>query len=205
MATLTEGRRLGILGGTFDPIHDGHLVAAQEACWQLHLEQVLFVPAGAPPHKQGRVISPAAHRLRMVELAIADTPQFRVSQIDLNRGGPSYTLETLRLLRTELGPEPALYFIEGADSLAEILTWHQPQGILELCELAVVRRPGVDVNLAQLETELPGLTAKVHWVAMPWLDISSSDIRARVRLGRPISYLVPPGVEAYIRQAALYR
>jgi len=205
MAALTKGCRLGILGGTFDPIHHGHLVAAQEAWWQLGLEQVLFVPAGAPPHKRGRPISPARHRLRMVELAIADKPQFTVSQIDLNRDGPSYTLDTLRLLRAELGPEPVLYFIEGADSLAEILAWHEPLRILELCELAVVRRPGVEIDLGMLERELPGLTAKVHWVDMPWLEISSSDVRARVRQGRPISYLVPASVEAYVRQEGLYR
>jgi nicotinate-nucleotide adenylyltransferase len=205
VAELTQARRLGFLGGTFDPIHHGHLMAAQEAWWQLHLEQVLFVPAGAPPHKRGRTISPAAHRLRMVELAIAGKPQFRVSQVDLKREGLSYTLDTLRLLRAELGSEPVFYFIEGADSLGDILKWHKPQGILELCELAVVRRPGVDVDLGELEADLPGLAAKVHWVEMPRLDISSSDIRARVRVGRPISYLVPACVEEYVAQQALYR
>jgi nicotinate-nucleotide adenylyltransferase len=141
----------------------------------------------------------------MVELAIADKPQFAVSQIDLNRDGPSYTLDTLRLLRAELGPGPALYFIEGADSLAEILAWYEPLGILELCELAVVRRPGVEVDLPGLENQIPGLTAKVHWVDMPWLEISSSDVRARVCQSRPISYLIPAHVEAYVRQEGLYR
>jgi nicotinate-nucleotide adenylyltransferase len=205
MAAVGRPGRLGVLGGTFDPVHHGHLVAAQEAWWQLGLEKVLFVPAGAPPHKRGRHISQAEHRLRMVELAIAGKPHFGTSRIDLDPHGLSYTLDMLRLLRAELGPEPTIFFIEGADSLAEILTWHEPQGILELCELAVVRRPGVTIDLARLEAKLPGLTAKVHWFEMPWLDISSSDVRARVRQGRPVSYLVPDLVEAYFSEQGLYR
>ena len=205
MAALRQPGGLGVLGGTFDPIHHGHLVAAQEAWWQLSLEKVLFVPAGLPPHKRGRRVSDAAHRLRMVELAIAGKPHFAVSRVDLERHGPSFTLDTLLLLRKEVGPEETLYFIEGADSLADILQWHRPQGILELCELAVVRRPGVTIDLAKLEARLPGLASKVHWVEMPWLDISSSDIRSRVKQGRPITYLVPDSVEAYVSELALYR
>lgn len=201
--TLPGG--LGVLGGTFDPIHHGHLVAAQEAWWQLKLDRVLFAPAGVPPHKRGRHITAAAHRLRMVEMAVAGKPHFAVSRVDLDRHGPSFTLDMLLLLRREVGPEKRLYFIEGADSLAEILLWHEPQAILGLCELAVVRRPGVTIDLASLDARLPGLAAKVHWVEMPWLDISSSDVRARVRQGRPISYLVPECVEAYLREQALYR
>jgi nicotinate-nucleotide adenylyltransferase len=201
-------RRLGILGGTFDPIHHGHLVAAQETWHQLALDQVLFVPAGSPPHKRGDGVKPPAapplHRLRMIELAIAGHAQFAVSRVDLDRPGPCYTADMLRLLRAERGAEPAIYFIEGADSLADILKWYRPQEIIELAELAVVRRPGVTLELSELEEALPGLTARVHWVQMPWLDISSSDLRARLREGRPISYLVPPPVEAYIREHRLY-
>jgi len=197
-------QRLGILGGTFDPIHHGHLVAAQEAWHQLGLDRVLFVPAGAPPHKPRRPISAAEQRLRMVELAIAGHPAFAASRVDLDRPGPCYTADMLRLLRTEWGPEPAFYFIEGTDSLADILTWYRPQQVLELADLAVVGRPGASVDLARLEVVLPGLAARIHWVQMPWLDISSSDLRARVREGRPISYLVPPAVEGYIREQRLY-
>jgi len=202
---MRQAGGLGVLGGTFDPIHHGHLVAAQEAWWQLGLEKVLFLPAGLPPHKRGRRISAAAHRLRMAELAIAGKPHFAVSRVDLERQGPSFTLDTLLLLRKEVGPEEALFFIEGADSLADILKWHEPQGILELCELAVVRRPGVTIDLAKLEVRLPGLTSKVHWIEMPWLDISSSDVRARVKQGKPISYLVPDRVEEYVSAQSLYR
>jgi nicotinate-nucleotide adenylyltransferase len=209
-ATATAGEaagveRLGILGGTFDPIHHGHLVAADEASYQLALDKVLFVPAGAPPHKPARPISPARHRLRMVELAIAGKPHFAVSRVDVDRPAPSYTVETLDLLRAEWGAGPRFFFIEGVDSLSDIATWYQPQRLIELCELAVVRRPGAEIDLPELERQLPGLTARVHWVRMPLLEISSSDLRARVLAGRSISYLVPREVEAYITQHRLYR
>ena len=197
--------RLGILGGTFDPIHHGHLVAAQEARYQLGLDLVLLVPAGNPPHKPSRPISAAVHRLKMVELAIAGTPHFALSRVDLDRPGPCYTVDTLALLREEWGSGPTLFFIEGADSLAEITTWYRPRRLIQLSDLAVVRRPGVDLDLDRLEAELPGLGQRLHWVQMPQLEISSSDLRARVRDGRPISYLLPESVEAYISEQGLYR
>lgn len=197
-------RRLGILGGTFDPIHHGHLVAAQEAHHQLELDRVLFVPAGDPPHKLSRPLSAAHHRLRMLELAIAGQPHFAISRVDLDRPGPCYTVDTLTLLRSEWGPGPTFFFIEGADSLADILSWHQPQRLIDLCDLAVVERPGVEIDLSQLERQLPGITSSLHWVRMPSLEISSTDLRARVRAGRPISYLLPAVVEAYIREHGMY-
>jgi len=198
-------RRLGIMGGTFDPIHHAHLVAAEEARHQLGLGLVLFMPAGDPPHKPGRPVSTACHRLRMLELAIAGKPYFAVSSVDLNRPGPSYTVEALHLLRREWGPTPVFFFVEGADSLTEILNWYHPERLIELTEIAVVDRPGAQVDLTDLELRLPGLSARLHWVRMPSLDISASDIRARVRDGRPISYLVPAAVEAYIVEHGLYR
>jgi nicotinate-nucleotide adenylyltransferase len=198
-------RRLGLLGGTFDPIHHGHLVAAGEACHQLRLDQVLFVPARTPPHKPGRPILPIHHRLRMIELAIAGRPHLALSRVDVDRLGPNYTVDTLELLRADWGPDPALFFIEGADLLADIAAWYQPDRLIELCELAVVERPGVEIDLFQLEGELPGLTSRIHWVQMPRLEISSSDLRARARAGRPISYLLPAAVEAYILEHELYR
>lgn len=198
-------QRLGILGGTFDPIHHGHLVAAGEAHHQLGLDRILIVPAGTPPHKPDRPISPAHHRLRMIELAIAGKPHFVLSRVDVDRPGPSYTVDTLKLLRAEWGPNPRFFFIEGADSLTEIQTWYQPQHLIELCELAAVERPGVEIDLPALEKQLPGLASRIHWVHMPRLEISSSDIRARTREGRPISFLVPPAVEAYILNHGLYQ
>jgi len=196
---------VGILGGTFDPIHHGHLVAAEEAHHQLGLDRVLLLPAGRPPHKPMRPISPVLHRLRMLELAIADKPYFSISRVDVERPGPHYTVDALGLLRAEWGSEVTFFFIEGSDSLADIPTWYQPQRLIELCELAVVERPGSRTRLPQLEEQLPGLTARIHWVQMPYLDISSSDLRARVQAGRPISYLLPPAVEAYILELGLYR
>jgi nicotinate-nucleotide adenylyltransferase len=193
------------MGGTFDPIHHGHLVAAQEACYQLNLAQVLFVPAGEPPHKPRRPISAAHHRLRMIELAIAGQSCFDLSTVDLDRTGPCYTVDTLELLRLERGPGAEFFFVEGADSLVDIPSWYRPQRLLELCELAVVGRHGTEIDLTRLDSQLPGLTDRVHWVDMPRLDISSSDLRARIREGRPISYLVPAVVEAYILEQGLYR
>ena len=197
--------RLGILGGTFDPIHHGHLVAAQEVLYQLRLDRVLFVPAGDPPHKPSRPVSPAPHRVRMVELGTAGRDDFVLSRVDVDRPGPHYTVTTLRLLRQEWGPEASLYFIEGTDSLADILSWHRPERLIELAELAVVERPGVQLDLGELERHLPGLRERIHWVRMPSLEISSTDLRARVREGRPISYLLPAAVEAYVREQGLYR
>jgi nicotinate-nucleotide adenylyltransferase len=209
MAALTQRgaesvARLGILGGTFDPIHHGHLVAASEAWRQLALDRVLIVPAGVPPHKPNRPISPACHRLRMLELAIAGRPHFEISHVDLERPGPCYTVNTLELLRAEWGPRPTFYFIVGADSLTELATWYKPQRLINLCELAVVERPGINVDLPQLEVQLPGLSSRVHRVRMPLLEISSSDLRARVREGQSISYLVPGEAEAYIYEQNLY-
>ena len=198
-------RRLGILGGTFDPIHHGHLLAAEEAHHQLALDRVLFVPAGVPPHKPARPISPADHRVRMVELAIANKPHFALSRVDVDRPGPSYTVHTLELLRARWGPGPQFFFIEGNDSLSDIACWYQPQRLIELCELAVVARPGAQIDLAGLERQVPGITGRIHWVQIPLLQISSSDLRARVRAGRSISYLVPREVEDYIRRHGLYR
>lgn len=197
-------QRLGILGGTFDPIHHGHLVAAGEAQHQLALDLVLFVPAGSPPHKPERPISAAHQRLQMIERAIAGIPHFGLSRVDVDRPGPCYTVDTLRLLRTEWGSAPTFFFIEGADSLAEMPAWYQPQRLIELCELAVVQRPGVDLNLPRLESQLPGITSIIHWVQMPLLEISSSDLRSRVREGRPIAYLIPAAVEDHIREHHLY-
>jgi len=198
-------RRLGVFGGTFDPVHHGHLVAAEEARHQLDLDQVLFVPAGRPPHKPTRPISPVHHRVRMIELAIAAKPYFALSHVDVERPGVCYTVETLELLRAEWGPGPIFYFVVGTDSLADIPTWYQPQRLIELCELAVARRTGAEVDLVRLEERLPGLRDRIHWVPIPLLEISSSDLRARVRAGRPISYLVPSAVEAYVLEHGLYR
>ena len=168
------------------------------------LDRVLFVPAAQPPHKPDVYICPAQHRLRMTELAIASNPHFEVSTVDLNRPGPDYSVDMLMLLRKEKGPQPEFYFIMGLDSLAGIMTWHDPARLIELCTLAVARREGYEVDLAALETSLPGVTDRTLLLDTPELGISSSDIERRVREGRPIRYLVPQSVEDYIRAHGLY-
>jgi nicotinate-nucleotide adenylyltransferase len=166
---------------------------------------VLFVPAGAPPHKPSRPVSDTDHRVRMVELGIAGKADFVVSRVDVDRPGPHYTVDMLQLLQEEWGPGASLYFIEGTDSLADILEWYRPERLIGLAELAVVERPGVDLDLENLEQYLPGLRERIQWVQMPSLEISSTDLRARVREGRPISYLLPAAVEAYAHEQGLYR
>jgi nicotinate-nucleotide adenylyltransferase len=198
-------RRVGVLGGTFDPIHHAHLVAAQEVLYALALDTVLFVPAGNPPHKPARPISAAEHRLAMVSLAIAGRPGFQLSRVDVERPGPHFTFDMLTVLRQSWGAGTRFFFIVGADSLAELTAWHRPQGILGLADLAVVDRPGVAVDVPALEARISGLASHLHWIAMPLLEISSTDLRARVRDGRPISFLVPQPVEDYILAHGLYR
>ncbi|MBC7263037.1 MAG: nicotinate-nucleotide adenylyltransferase [Chloroflexi bacterium] len=199
-----EQRRIGVLGGTFDPIHYGHLIIAEDARATLGLERVLFVPARRSPLKQPHSSAPAHHRVRMVELAIASNPHFELSRVDLERPAPSYTVDTLRLLQEAWGPRADLYFIIGADSLADLLRWHQPEEIIRLCHLVVAPRPGHRADLEALETHLPGITARTILLHSPEVGIAAVDLRRRVREGQSITYQTPPEVEAYIREHRLY-
>ena len=197
--------RVGVFGGTFDPIHIGHLVSAEEARMELKLERVVFVPAGLPPHKLDHVMSPVEHRLAMVELAIASNPHFAVSRVDVDRFGPCYTVDTIELLRDEWGRGVEIYFIMGSDSLLDILTWHNPRRLIRLCRFAVVSRPGYEVDLDELDALLPGVASRVQMLNAPELAISSTDIQQRVREGLSIKYQVPEAVEDYIYQHKLYQ
>ena len=197
--------RVGVLGGTFDPIHYGHLVIAQEALVWLALSRVIFVPAKNPPHKLQQPQSAGRDRLRMTQLATASNPGFEVSEVDLLRPGPSYTADTLALLQEQLGPEADLYFLMGTDSLASILTWHRPDLVVARAHLAVAARPGYSVDLEELEAALPGLSRRTLFLHPPELGISAQDLRRRVREGLPIRYQLPDDVEAYIREHGLYR
>ncbi len=200
-----EGR-LGVFGGTFDPPHYGHLAIAEEAAEQLGLPRVLFVPTGQPPHKPGAPVTPAAHRVRMTALAIADNPRFELSCVDVERPGPSYTVELLALLHAEYGAATELYFICGMDMLASFLTWHEPAQIIARCQLVAVTRPGyTPVDVAALEAALPAARGRIHLLHAPGLDVSGTELRARVAASRSIRYLVPPVVAAYIAEHALYR
>ena len=202
---------LGVLGGTFDPPHYGHLALAETARVQLGLDRVIFVPAGQPPHKPGRPITPAHHRVAMVEAAIADKPAFVLSRVDLDRAGPHYTVEMLALLQQEY-PKAELFFLMGGDSLAEFPTWRDPAGIVRQARLAVMQRAGLhfgqaqckEPDLAALERAVPGICERLVWLDVPHLDVSSSGLRQRVRAGLPLRYLVPPPVEAYVREQRLY-
>lgn len=197
--------RIGVLGGTFDPIHLAHLVAAEEVRVRIALERVLFVPAGMPPHKLHVNVTPTEHRLKMVELAIADNPHFTLSRVDIDRFGPSYTVDTIELLHDEYGPEAEIYFIMGSDSLSELLTWHKPERLIRLCRIVALTRPGHRVDLKELNRLLPGAIARVQLLDMPLLEISGTDLQRRVRAGLSIKYLVPPAVEAYIHRHGLYQ
>jgi nicotinate-nucleotide adenylyltransferase len=200
---LSNFKRMGILGGTFDPPHYGHLALAENARVQLQLDRVLFVPAGQQPLKRNRIITPARHRAAMVEAAIADNADFSLSRVDLDRPGPHYTTDTLALLRKAY-PEAELFFLIGGDSLAQFAAWQDPAGIVQQARLAVMPRPGWEANLEELEQTVPGVCERLTWLDAPCLDVAASDLRRRARQGLPLRYLVPPAVEAYIREHRLY-
>jgi len=196
---------IGVLGGTFDPPHNGHLVIAHAALTQLALDRVLFAPTSQPPHKLGNHITAIEHRLEMLRLAIASHPQFTLSRIDIDRAGPTYTVDTMRLLREQFGNAVELYFIMGMDSLASLLTWRAPEKLIQLCRLAVFNRPGFSVNLDELEMKLPGLRERVVILTAPTLDIAASELQRRVRAGISIADWVPVPVVDYIEKQGLYR
>jgi nicotinate-nucleotide adenylyltransferase len=195
--------RLGLLGGTFDPPHYGHLLAAQEVAWRLRLQCVLFLPARQNPLKQGAPSSEAEDRCEMVARAIADNPLFSLSRLDVDRPPPSYTADLLRQLQAG---DRELYFLVGADILPELPRWRAPEEVLRQARLVVINRPGwPQPDLDALEAALPGARARADLVRIPGVDISAAEIRRRVRSARPIRYLTPPAVEAYIADRGLYR
>jgi nicotinate-nucleotide adenylyltransferase len=204
-----DDRRVGILGGTFDPIHYGHLVIAEQVREALSLERVLFVPARIPPHKQGEEIAPAADRAAMVELAIAGNPAFVVSRVELERDGPSYTADTLEALAGEAsrqGVARELFFILSSEALSGVLAWSDPDRILSLCRLVVVPRPGTPLPTGpELAARFGDRADRIVAVETAPVANSASDVRDRAAAGRSIRYLVPPAVEAYIREHRLYR
>lgn len=193
------------MGGTFDPIHYGHLAAAEEARAVVGLEEVIFLVAGVPPHKQDDPVAPAEDRLAMVERAIASNPHFVASRMELDRAGPSFTADSLEALAGDLGSETDLHLIMGMDSLAEFATWHRPDRLIELARLVVVRRPGYEADLEALDREIPRIAARTNIIDMPEVEVSSTDLQDRIRNGMPIKYQVPPEVEAYIYDNGLYR
>ena len=202
---MNRVRRVGILGGTFDPPHMGHLILAEEARDQLGLDMVLFVPAGDPPHKRDRRLSPIEHRLMMVSLAIADNPVFYLSRVDADRPGPHYTVDMVRIIRDQFPPEVELYFLMGFDSLADLPNWYKPEELVAMCQLVALTRFDVELDWDYLESRLPGIRERVRILDMPELELASHVIQERVRNGRTIRYQVPPAVEAYIQKHGLYQ
>jgi nicotinate-nucleotide adenylyltransferase len=202
---VTRPGPIGVLGGTFDPVHWGHLAIGESAREALGLSRVLFVPAARPPHKLSRDVSRSEHRLAMLEAAVADNPAFAVSRVEVDRRGPSYTVDTLADLSRE-HRAAQLWFILSAEALAGLADWHEPDRMFELACLAIVPRAGrPTIEPAWLEAAFPGRAERVRWIDGPAIDVSASDIRARARSGRSIRYLVPPAVEAYIAHHGLYR
>jgi nicotinate-nucleotide adenylyltransferase len=194
--------RLGVMGGTFDPIHHGHLMAAEEARWQFELDEVVFVPTGQPWMKSERRVSPAEDRYLMVVIATSSNPRFMVSRLEIERDGPTYTVDTLRAIAAERG-DVDLFFITGADAMLEILQWKDPEEALALAHFIAATRPGYD--LSAFDRGAPTEHPNVSVMQIPALAISSTDIRRRVANGTPIRYLVPDGVQTYISKAGLYR
>ncbi len=196
---------VGVLGGTFDPPHIGHLVLADVGKWALNLEKVIWVVTAQPPHKPDAPISSIEDRIAMVEMAIGDDPAFELSHADIDRPGPHYAIDTLRWLADRYSGIHFAYLM-GADSLMDLPTWHDPMGFLEICGvLGVMRRPGVEVDMQELELELPGVTGKVTFFNAPLIGCSGQDIRHRVRNREPFRYLLPQGIVEFIEEKGLYR
>ena len=196
---MGRAQRLGVMGGTFDPIHHGHLVAASEVAQFFSLDEVVFVPTGQPWQKDDRKVSPSEDRYLMTVIATASNPRFSVSRTDIDRGGPTYTIDTLRDLRAERGGEVQLFFITGADALSRMMSWQDVNELFELAHFVGVTRPGHRLTGDGLPDD------RVSLLEVPALAISSTDCRQRVANGLPIWYLVPDGIVQYIAKRRLYR
>lgn len=196
---------LGIYGGTFDPPHLGHLILAETAADSLNLSTVLFVPAADPPHKAAQTVrTSAVHRLAMVQQAVAGNPRFAISRVDMDRPGPHYTVDMLRLLRAEY-PDVGFVFLIGSDSLRDLPTWSRPAELIQLATLGVMRRPGPEPDLAALERQIPGLRQRIEWIDAPQIEISARKLAGRIAAGLSVRYQITDPVRLYIEQHGLYK
>ena len=199
-------RKLAIMGGTFDPIHIGHLVTAEEVRHEFGIDEVLFVPTGHPPHKSHMNMTTSEHRYLMTVLATAENPNFKVSRLEIEREGITYTVDTIKELKKIYGDKVKIYFITGADAVQKILTWKSPEELLTLCDFVAVTRPGYQKHelIAYVEELKRKYEVNIHFLEVPALAISSSNIRERINEMKPIKYLVPAEVENYIKKYNLY-
>ena len=202
-------QRIALFGGSFNPIHVGHLIIARSIGEQLGLDRLVFLPSATPPHKSAGALAPADHRAEMVKLAFADEPLFEYNDYDQTREGPSYTVNTVAHFRKELGPDAVIHWIIGADTVAELANWYRVRALVDSCRIVVANRPGWErVNFEALRTRLGDeqiASIRDGLVETPRIDISATDIRRRVRAGRSIRYLVPEAVSTYIDEHGLYR
>ena len=204
---LTGVKRLGLMGGTFDPIHQGHLVTAEAVRTGFDLDKVIFIPSGQPPHKADKIVTPKERRFLMTEMATVTNPYFEVSRVELDRTGYSYSADTVGFFRGLMDEDSELFFITGADAIMEIITWKKLEELFSHCTLIAATRPGFQQNnmIERLEKQLdPEYLNKVIPIEVPAMAISSTDIRSRVALGRSIKYLLPESVEQYIYKQGLY-
>ena len=199
-------KSIGLLGGTFDPIHQGHLAIAEDAYQQLNLKAVIFVPAGQPYFKALSDITTAEHRVTMLKLAIADKPYFKISLMEIERPGPSYTIDTIFRIKNGMRSDEEIYFIMGWDSLLTLHLWQEPERLISLCRLAVAPRPDYpNPDIKLIEKKLPGISQRTVILNNPLIDISSTEIRQRVCEGLPTEDMVPASVARYIRENGLYQ
>ncbi|EDL61861.1 nicotinate-nucleotide adenylyltransferase [Gimesia maris] len=197
--------RIGILGGTFDPVHNAHLLMAEQCREQCELDQIWFIPAGNPPHKEGKNVTSGKQRREMLDFAIAGHPAFLIKDLELHREGPSYTVVTLQELQA-LHPQDEFFLIIGADSVRDLHTWREPEAILELASLIGVNRPNISLpDLTELKQKFgAAIDRKIFWVTMPGIEISSTDLRQRIHENRSVRYMTPRSVEVYIHNNRLY-
>lgn len=203
MVRLSRVERIGVLGGTFDPPHIGHLILGEYAVDALALTKLLFVPAADPPHKHNESKTPVEHRLRMLELALADNPRFEISRVDIDRPGPHYSVDMIQIIKEQY-PSAEVYFVMGGDSLRDLPTWHRPADLIYLCKLAVMQRPGIEADAGGHEAILPGITGRVVKINAPLIEISSTEIVTRLAQSKSIRYQVSDAVREYIMSHRLY-
>lgn len=196
-------KRIGIFGGTFNPPHHGHLILAETALEEINLDRVFFVPAASPPHKTNKPLASATHRMTMVQMATMDNPRFVVSSVDMDRPGPHYTNDMLDIFRGYY-PNADLYFLMGSDSLRDLLSWKDPDVLIELARLVVMQRPAIYPDLSTLTRELPGLLERVYFLDAPEIEISSTDIVRMLKSQKSVRYRVPDSVLSYLMEHKLY-